>query len=57
MSKTAMTYTDIPGFPKRQGKVRDIYDLGDRLVLVSHRPDQRVRLGVAHAAFPTRAVC
>lgn len=25
----------IPGYPLRQGKVRDIYDLGDRLVLVA----------------------
>jgi phosphoribosylaminoimidazole-succinocarboxamide synthase len=27
--------TDLPGFPRRQGKVRDIYDLGDRLLLVA----------------------
>lgn len=26
--------TDVPGIPKSQGKVRDIYDLGDRLILV-----------------------
>jgi len=26
--------TNAPGFPKSQGKVRDIYDLGDRLILV-----------------------
>jgi len=27
--------TDLPGFPRHQGKVRDIYDLGDRLLLVA----------------------
>jgi phosphoribosylaminoimidazole-succinocarboxamide synthase len=27
--------TKIPGFPRHQGKVRDIYDLGDRLLLVA----------------------
>jgi phosphoribosylaminoimidazole-succinocarboxamide synthase len=27
--------TNIPGFPRHQGKVRDIYDLGDRLLLVA----------------------
>jgi len=27
--------TDVPGFPKRSGKVRDVYDLGDRLVVVA----------------------
>lgn len=27
--------TNIPGVPVRRGKVRDIYDLGDRLLLVS----------------------
>jgi phosphoribosylaminoimidazole-succinocarboxamide synthase len=32
---SAIYHTDIPGFPKRRGKVRDIYDLGDRLVLVT----------------------
>src|SRR5436853_2073082 len=25
----------IQGFPRRQGKVRDVYDLGDRLVIVA----------------------
>jgi phosphoribosylaminoimidazole-succinocarboxamide synthase len=25
----------IPGYPRRQGKVRDVYDLGDRLVIVA----------------------
>src|SRR5262245_58513008 len=29
----ALYHSDIPGFPLRRGKVRDIYDLGDRLVL------------------------
>jgi phosphoribosylaminoimidazole-succinocarboxamide synthase len=27
--------TDLPGVPVRRGKVRDVYDLGDRLLLVS----------------------
>jgi len=27
--------SDIPGVPCRRGKVRDVYDLGDRLVLVA----------------------
>jgi len=31
----AITKTEIPGLPKRTGKVRDIYELGDRLLLVS----------------------
>ena len=31
----ALYHSDITGFPLRRGKVRDIYDLGDRLVLVT----------------------
>jgi len=31
----SVTVTDIPGLQKRSGKVRDIYDLGDQLFLVS----------------------
>src|SRR5215813_12807142 len=27
--------SNVPGFPCRRGKVRDVYDLGDRLVLVA----------------------
>lgn len=30
-----MTETALPGLPKRQGKVRDVYDLGDRLLIVA----------------------
>ena len=30
-----ITETDIPSFPKRSGKVRDLYDLGDRLLMVA----------------------
>lgn len=30
-----MTQSNIPGLPRRQGKVRDIYDFGDSLLLVS----------------------
>lgn len=32
--KPALLQTDLP-FPKRQGKVRDVYDLGDTLLIVS----------------------
>ena len=31
----AITITEIEGFPCRRGKVRDVYDLGDRLVIVT----------------------
>jgi len=27
--------SDVPGYPCRRGKVRDVYDLGDRLVIVA----------------------
>jgi phosphoribosylaminoimidazole-succinocarboxamide synthase len=30
-----MHVSDVPGYPRRQGKVRDVYDLGDRLVIVA----------------------
>ena len=32
---TIVRETSLPGLPVRRGKVRDIYDLGDRLLLVS----------------------
>ncbi len=35
MSKAVVLETSIPGLPVKRGKVRDIYDLGDRLLLVS----------------------
>jgi phosphoribosylaminoimidazole-succinocarboxamide synthase len=35
MSPTIIRETALPGYPVRRGKVRDIYDLGDRLLLVS----------------------
>jgi phosphoribosylaminoimidazole-succinocarboxamide synthase len=31
----AITKTEIPGVPCKRGKVRDVYDLGDRLVIVT----------------------
>ena len=31
----AITKTEIVGFPCRRGKVRDVYDLGDKLVIVT----------------------
>ena len=41
----------------RRGKVRDVYDLGDRLLDRRHRPHQRLRRRAAHAASPARAWC
>ncbi len=35
MSGPVVLETHLPGLPVRRGKVRDIYDLGDRLLLVS----------------------
>jgi len=35
LSKTAVTQTNIEGVPLKRGKVRDVYDLGDRLLLVA----------------------
>jgi phosphoribosylaminoimidazole-succinocarboxamide synthase len=33
--KTALLETGLEGLPKRSGKVRDVYDLGDRLLLIA----------------------
>jgi phosphoribosylaminoimidazole-succinocarboxamide synthase len=30
-----LSQSDVPGYPCRRGKVRDVYDLGDRLVIVA----------------------
>jgi phosphoribosylaminoimidazole-succinocarboxamide synthase len=35
MKSTAVLTTSIPAYPKRSGKVRDIYDLGDQLLIVA----------------------
>lgn len=35
MANTVVRETSLPGLPVRRGKVRDVYDLGDRLLLVS----------------------
>src|ERR1700755_1157370 len=35
LAKTPVLETDILGWPVRRGKVRDIYDLGERLLLVA----------------------
>ena len=35
MSRTPLLTTDLPGYTVRRGKVRDVYDLGDRMLLVS----------------------
>ena len=34
-SPKTVLQTDIPGFPVRRGKVRDVYDLGDKLLIVA----------------------
>jgi phosphoribosylaminoimidazole-succinocarboxamide synthase len=31
----ALFQSEVPGFARRQGKVRDVYDLGDRLVIIA----------------------
>lgn len=33
--RTPLLQSDVPGYPCRHGKVRDVYDLGDRLVIVA----------------------
>ncbi len=35
MSRTPLLTTDLPGYTVRRGKVRDVYDLGDKMLLVS----------------------
>jgi phosphoribosylaminoimidazole-succinocarboxamide synthase len=35
MPGSALLQSEIPGIPVRRGKVRDVYDLGDRLVIVA----------------------
>lgn len=35
MTNTALLQSSIPGIPVRRGKVRDIYDFGDRLLFVA----------------------
>ncbi len=35
MARVVVSQTSLPGLPVRRGKVRDVYDLGDRLLLVS----------------------
>lgn len=35
MAEQALFQSEVPGFPRRQGKVRDVYDLGERLVIVA----------------------
>jgi phosphoribosylaminoimidazole-succinocarboxamide synthase len=35
MLHKALQTTEIPGIPRRQGKVRDIYDFGDHLLIIS----------------------
>ncbi len=35
MKNTALMTTSITAYPKRSGKVRDVYDMGDRLLIVA----------------------
>lgn len=35
MSQSPLLQSDLPGVPVRRGKVRDVYDFGDRLLLVA----------------------
>jgi phosphoribosylaminoimidazole-succinocarboxamide synthase len=35
MPSPTLLHSDVPGYPCRRGKVRDNYDLGDRLVIVA----------------------
>src|SRR5438552_10959356 len=35
MSKIPLLQSQVPGYPCRHGKVRDIYDLGDKLIIVA----------------------
>jgi len=35
MAGAPLFHSEIPGLPLRRGKVRDVYDLGDRLVIVA----------------------
>ncbi|HEV3117633.1 MAG TPA: phosphoribosylaminoimidazolesuccinocarboxamide synthase, partial [Gemmataceae bacterium] len=33
--QTPLLQSNVPGYPCRHGKVRDIYDLGDKLIIVA----------------------
>lgn len=35
MTSPPLLQTDVPGFPCRRGKVRDVYDLGDQLIIIA----------------------
>jgi phosphoribosylaminoimidazole-succinocarboxamide synthase len=35
MPSDVLTQSDVQGYPCRRGKVRDVYDLGDRLVIIA----------------------
>src|SRR6476660_9104653 len=35
MTRAALLESSIPGVPVRRGKVRDVYDFGDRLLIVA----------------------
>ena len=50
-----MHASHVPGYPRRQGKVRDVYDLGDRLVIVATDRISAFDWVLPDAASPTRA--
>ncbi len=35
MKPSSIMYTKVEGYPRRQGKVRDVYDLGDTLAIIA----------------------
>ncbi len=52
MTSPVVLQTSIPDYPRRQGKVRDVYDLGDRLLLVASD-----RLSAFDVVLPTGIPC
>ena len=55
MPTEPLLQSQVPGFPCRRGKVRDVYDLGDTLAIVA--TDRISAFDWVHArrASPTRA--
>ena len=35
MARSVLLRSEIPGVPVRRGKVRDVYDFGDRLLFIA----------------------
>ncbi len=53
MKNQPLLQTNIPGYPVRRGKVRDIYDLGDALLMISTDRISAVVSGPSAASAPT----